>query len=200
MNACAPRRALRHIPLAGIAPQAWRNGGGRTRELLSWPSGEGWLLRISEADIEVDGPFSDYPGVERWFAVIEGAGVSLTFADGARRLMPGDPPLCFDGAAAPHGRLLAGSTRDLNLMCRHGRGAMRQAQPEIAWDEAYTMRGLFTAVAGLWSDANEHIALPASTLLWDAATGPTAWTFEPAASGPVVAGWWLGFTPQGSRP
>ena len=30
---------------ADVAPQAWRNGGGSTRELLAWPAGADWRLR-----------------------------------------------------------------------------------------------------------------------------------------------------------
>ncbi len=40
-----------------VAPQPWRNGGGQTRELLAWPTGADWKLRISRADIESDGRF-----------------------------------------------------------------------------------------------------------------------------------------------
>ena len=115
-----PRTTLQRVALDAAAPQPWRNGGGRTRELLSWPSAEGWRLRISVADIEADGPFSAFEGVRRWFAVVEGAGVALAFADGERICRRGDAPLAFDGAAAPGCRLLDGPTRDLNLMARGG--------------------------------------------------------------------------------
>ena len=69
---------------ADIAPQRWRNGGGWTRELLAWPDAAGWQVRLSVADVERDGPFSAFPGVQRWFAVLEGEGVELT-VDGERR-------------------------------------------------------------------------------------------------------------------
>jgi uncharacterized protein len=39
------------VRVAEIAPVAWRNGGGVTRELLAWPDPEDWLLRVSVADI-----------------------------------------------------------------------------------------------------------------------------------------------------
>ena len=83
-----------------VAPQAWRNGGGQTRELLAWPAGGDWKLRISRADIDADGPFSAFPQVQRWFTVLRGAGVVLKFADFERTLKIGDAPLHFDGAAA----------------------------------------------------------------------------------------------------
>ena len=32
----------------------WRNGGGVTRELLAWPHGADWRVRISVAEIDAD--------------------------------------------------------------------------------------------------------------------------------------------------
>src|SRR5579871_5567956 len=59
--------------------QPWRNGGGRTSELLTRPMGaRDWRLRISLAEVDRDGPFSAFPGIERWFTVIDGTGVRLT--------------------------------------------------------------------------------------------------------------------------
>ena len=50
----------RLIALAATPPQPWRNGGGVTRELLAWPAGGGWQVRVSVAEIEADGPFSPF--------------------------------------------------------------------------------------------------------------------------------------------
>ncbi len=120
------------VRAAEVATKAWRNGGGRTRELLTWPAGPDWSFRLSLADIAADGPFSAFPGVQRWFAVIEGAGVILTLADGERRVTPRSEPLCFDGAEAPECRLVEGATRDLNLMLRGGaRGCLRRASSGV---------------------------------------------------------------------
>jgi uncharacterized protein len=186
---------MHSIPLASIALQAWRNGGGSTRELLCWPSAEDWSLRISVADIDADGPFSSFPGIERWFAVIEGAGVTLSFPDNKRQLVPGDAPLRFMGTPAPVCRLLNGATRDLNLMTKRGQGAMRQAQSGVDWNEPFVMRGLYAAVDGRWSCGNEHGDALANTLLWSDVKTSTAWRFESATTTAAVTGWWLGFTP-----
>ena len=70
--------ALKHVRVVDTAPQAWRNGGGSTRELLAWPAGADWRVRVSVAEIGADGPFSAFDGVERWFAVLSGAGVVLS--------------------------------------------------------------------------------------------------------------------------
>ena len=186
---------LQLIQAAQIQPQPWRNGGGRTRELLAWPSVHDWALRISLADIDADGPFSAFTGVERWFTVIEGAGVTLAFGDIEQRLTPGDTPLCFDGAAAPGCRLLNGATRDLNLMSRRGRGIMRAVATGVEWNEGFAMRGLFAAVAGRWSSAGAQCTVPAMTLLWATTSAEANWRFESDNPQATIPGWWLGFRP-----
>jgi hypothetical protein len=110
----------------------WRNGGGRTRELFAWPPGPDWQLRVSLADIDADGPFSAFPGVQRYFAVLQGAGVQLTLAGQAQRLTSGDDALAFDGALAPGCELLAGPTRDLNLMLRGLAGEMHRTERPLS--------------------------------------------------------------------
>jgi len=196
--------SARCIAVEDISPRAWRNGGGRTREMLAWPSAKDWMLRVSVADIDTDGPFSTFPGVQRWFAVIAGAGVCLGFLGRERCLVAGDAPLNFDGGVAPDCRLLDGPTRDLNLMLRCGRGTMRPAQPAVAWgsstDEAFAMRGLFAAVAGRWSDGCDSMTVAAQTLLWGNTASTAPWTFRPDQTVSTIAGWWLGFTPEGASP
>lgn len=179
-----------------VRPEPWRNGGGRTRELLAWPSAAAWSLRISRADVERDGPFSAFPGVRRWFAVLEGAGVALTLGGLERPQRAEDPPLEFDGAAAPGCRLLAGPTVDLNLMVRGGGGAMRLAAAGRPWREPFVVRALYARVPGRWSDGERSVALGAHTLLWSAGHGGRAWSFEARAPA-AAAAWWLGHEPAG---
>ena len=187
-----------------VAPQPWKNGGGQTRELLVWPSPTDWSFRVSVADIEEDGPFSPFPGVERWFAVIEGAGVVLRFADGERRLGPGDAPLVFAGAAAPDCRRIDGPTRDLNLMVRGGRGRMESVEPGVAWTPGGGRCGLFAAVAGTWRCADgAESQVPARTLVWFHEPPAGALTFTPEGRGgssPIgPIGWWLAVRGDGTR-
>jgi len=178
-----------HVP-----PQAWRNGGGTTRELLCWPSTLDCALRVSVADITRDGPFSSFPGIERWFAVIEGTGVALGFGSSETPVRAGDPPLRFDGATAPACRLLAGPTRDLNLMLRGGEGALLIAEAGNDWKAPFTLRGLFTAGPGRWSGDGEIRTLNALSLLWSDSASSAAWSFTP--DDPGTRAWWLGFTPE----
>ena len=179
-----------------VPPQPWRNGGGRTRELLAWPSATDGALRISLADIDADGPFSTFAGVQRWFSVIAGAGVTLHFGDAPQRLTPRDAPLCFDGALAPMCRLLDGPTRDLNLMTRSGAGLMQAVRAGEAWTHAAPQRGVFCTAPGLWrcSDGRQqHLA--ARTLLWLSDASALGFSFVDS-SGPA---WWLAFDPLEAR-
>ena len=115
------------VHLAEVAATPWRNGGGVTRELAVGPANNDWQWRMSVAEVGASGPFSRFDGVTRWFAVLQGAGVSLTVrtpgdsgADGAseHRLTQHEPALCFDGGAATQCALLDGPTQDFNLMVR----------------------------------------------------------------------------------
>ena len=112
----------RTVALADVVPSAWKNGGGVTRELLAWPSPTEWVFRMSVAEVQADGPFSNFTGVQRWFAVLSGAGVRLRL--GAQvpyeehALTPASAPFCFDGELPVDCTLIDGATQDFNLMVR----------------------------------------------------------------------------------
>ena len=115
--------------LADVAATPWRNGGGITRELAVWPPQGDWQWRISVAEVAVSGPFSRFEGVERWFAVLSGAGVRLDIAGHAYTLDDNSAPLQFDGGSDTQCTLLGGPTQDFNLMVRGAgvRAAARSA-------------------------------------------------------------------------
>jgi environmental stress-induced protein Ves len=186
------------IDAESVAAQPWRNGGGRTRELLVWPATGDWQLRISRADVDAHGPFSAFPRVQRWFAVLRGNGVVLSFANTNHELKAGDAPLHFDGGDAPDCRLIAGPTQDLNLMLRHGAATMRRTHRDEIWNEPFVQRGLYTTVPGQWSNGVQTRAVSANTLLWAASESTGAWRFEPDGIEPPGTAWWLGFTPAGA--
>jgi hypothetical protein len=176
--------------------QPWRNGGGRTRELFTWPGGDApWQLRISVADIDADGPFSAFDGVDRWFAVLQGAGVELDLPGGRRTLTCSSPPLRFDGRAAPGCRLIAGPTRDFNLMLRHraGQALLQEARPGEPWAPGAPLRGLFTTAA---LQLQVEGALPQPVAAWSlllaTSPAPRPWTID--ALPPGARALWLAFT------
>lgn len=174
------------VALADCVATPWRNGGGITHDLLTWPApGEGWQLRVSIALIDRAGPFSRFDGISRWFTVLDGAGVRLTLPAGPVTLRPGDAPLHFDGAAAPGCELLAGPTHDLNFMAPvgAGRSLLRQAVPGEHIDRPTRWRGLYTAAPARLRIGTALHSLAAGTLAWSAdGDGPT-WQF--AEGGPA---------------
>ena len=112
------------VGLDAAAAQPWRNGGGTSRELLVWPAGQVWKARVSVADVGKAGPFSAFPGVERWFAVLEGDGVALRVGAGEQRLGTDSPAFRFSGDMQVDCDLVGGPTRDLNLMTEPGKGRL----------------------------------------------------------------------------
>ncbi len=188
---------MRSIVTAQVKPQPWKNGGGFLRELLLQPAGDAWQIRVAVADIEADGAFSEFAGVQRWFTVLHGAGVELR-VDGrdrsadVHRVVPGSAPLCFDGGAATHCRLIGGRVSALNLMLRGARGraeAVVDGRDRIA---ASSSCGIYSMVAGL---CNGH-ALPADSLLWFD-TAPERLNFSANADDHArPSAWWLSATPE----
>lgn len=107
------------ISVDAVSPTAWRNGGGTSRELVAWPNPVDWTWRMSVAEVAKSGPFSQFEGVQRWFAVVSGAGVALQTGGLLHTLGSSSQPICFDGAADTHCALIDGATQDFNLMVRH---------------------------------------------------------------------------------
>jgi uncharacterized protein len=96
----------------------WKNGGGITHEVIRAPvTGDPFLWRVSVADIESSGPFSDFTGYRRHMVLLRGRGLMLRFGTGDHcRLQKVGDSTQFDGAAAPHCDLLDGPCVDLNFM------------------------------------------------------------------------------------
>ncbi len=104
------------IKLQDIPPSPWKNGGGTTQALVCWPNSTEWIFRMSVARIDSDGPFSEFKGVSRWFAVLQGEGVALQFPEKRVVLGAKDSVIQFSGNAPCHCCLTNGPTLDFNLM------------------------------------------------------------------------------------
>ena len=101
----------------------WKNGRGTTYEVATSPDGSGTAdfdWRISFADVDTDGPFSSFAGIDRVIVVVEGQQMVLTI-DGRRYALEPHQPLGFAGESFTRCQLPAGPTRDLNVMTRRGR-------------------------------------------------------------------------------
>ncbi len=190
-------RVLGRIAAEDVAPQRWRNGGGWTRELLTWPPPPAaWQLRISLATIDAAGPFSVFPGVQRSLALVSGAGLLLNIDGHLQHLYPGADPVHFAGTAAVQAEPLAGPSVDLNLMSSAGHGALLRTTNLGTWSSPCPQRGLYSCVAGTLHAGGNSLAVAPDSLIWLAEAAGQPLRFAPAAPAPAVtAAWWLGYTP-----
>lgn len=79
--------------------------------------GDPFVWRVSIAQIDSSGPFSDFAAYNRKMVLLKGDGALLEFADGRQRALRRAGDLAeFDGALATHCTLLGGPCVDLNLM------------------------------------------------------------------------------------
>ena len=129
----------------------WRNGGGETREIISFPPGEQtFSWRISIATIAADGAFSLFPGVDRAITLLSGEGVELTAAGSFSQLLQQNQPFVFAGEEQIDARLTGGVSSDFNVMTRR---ATHQADVRVsseAFSPAPTAAGVVHVLAGEW--------------------------------------------------
>ena len=116
----------RHAPPAQarrLCRMPWKNGGGQTTEIAAHPAGASLAdfdWRVSIAEINADGPFSAFAGVDRTLVLLAGAGVRLTGTTHMAELRVPYEPYAFSGDDATACRLVDGPVRDFNLMLRRG--------------------------------------------------------------------------------
>lgn len=187
---------LRHVSEAPL--RSWKNGGGTSRDLLLWPDEHAPWLQIAVADLTRDGPFSPYPGVDRWFGLLQGTGVELTWRHAVRRLHAGHALLHFDGGDAPTCRLTGGAASALNVLHyrERGRVAVRSAAPLSQPPEGYDFFALFVREgARLQPQTTGPIELPPWSLVW----GERVSLHLELAAGDAHA-WWVGFDERSTAP
>jgi environmental stress-induced protein Ves len=106
---------LRLLRQADYASRPWRNGRGISRDIAS---GAGWQLSL--ADIDRSGPFSDFTGSLRLFAVVAGSVVLHLSGGQSIACDAASPIVAFDGGAPPECEVVAGPARALNLVVPAG--------------------------------------------------------------------------------
>jgi environmental stress-induced protein Ves len=109
---------MRVIRQADFTAIPWKNGGGITREVWRVPAAGRFSCRLSVAQIDRAGPFSDFAGYERTLVLLRGAGVRLSFGGGqAAALRDIGAWVAFDGGMATDCDLAGGGPcTDLNFM------------------------------------------------------------------------------------
>ena len=177
----------RLIQYASLRPTPWKNGGGVTTELAMSPPGAGlddFDWRVSLASIAEDGPFSQFPGVDRTLVLVAGDGVLLDFGDERVVLSPSEPLVEFSGEDPVHATVHGQSTLDFNVLTRRGRYRHR-IEPFVVCGSVPLPRRSGTTLVFLADgeslsvgSARERLALVRYDLL--VLDGEQAWTLESA--------------------
>ena len=174
----------------------WKNGGGHTAEIATFPKGSdfaSFVWRVSIADVLQDGPFSPFAGVDRTLVLLAGGGIRLTGESPSIELRTAFEPIIFSGDTSLQCSLLAGPVRDFNLMVRRGKArgnivVCRDGGGGIATADTYICHAAAGA-AECMVEGHPSIALPAShTLLVTSGkdTAAPALRVRPLAPGAVA--------------
>jgi environmental stress-induced protein Ves len=174
------------IPFAGLEPAPWKNGGGSTTELAIAPPGasiDKFDWRISLATIAADGPFSQFGGVDRSLALVDGAGVWLDIdQDGRFELSEEEPLIEFAGESHVCATLSGGPTTDFNVMTRRERCHHKLGRRVLDGSAEFAPRGdisiLFLAEGdslSVCSDSERIGMVRYDALVFDS---NTVWTLE----------------------
>ena len=122
----------------------WVNGRGTSYEIASDRNEAGeWTWRLAMAPVNEDGPFSRIECVNRYLAVVEGAGMLLSVDRKKLQCLPMQV-VRFRGDAITEATLTDGPILDINLMVRR-----KEADGEMA----------IVATAGLLNRASSVVAV-----------------------------------------
>lgn len=172
---------MQRFSRAQLQPTPWKNGGGSTREIASWPPGAGlgaFDWRVSIATIAAGGPFSVFAGVDRTIMLLEGDGVRLHAADSGldHRLDTPFAPFAFSGDLALDCTLLGGASDDFNVMSRRARCEAEVRVLAGAQSLPVASGGLLVSLRGRWQAGDQALAVGEGLWWADAAM---AWTLTP---------------------
>ncbi len=174
----------------------WKNGGGTTCEIASWPPTAGidaFDWRVSIATIAASGPFSVFTGVDRTIMLLQGDGMRLQAQGIEHRLDQPNLPFAFSGDLPLDCTLLGGASSDFNVMSRRqrGRAEVRVLSGAVTLDAAPA--GLLMSLRGNWQAGDQPIA-EGEGLWW--ADDALGWSIEPADAGAlIVVMRWTASTP-----
>jgi environmental stress-induced protein Ves len=113
----------RVLPPSSYRRVPWKNGLGSTLEIATDAEapGDSWTWRLSFADVPARAPFSRFPGIDRYIAVLDGAGMTLEHAGRRIRVPREREAYAFAGEADVVGEPDGAGVRDANLMVDRSR-------------------------------------------------------------------------------
>lgn len=114
---------------------SWKNGGGSTTELLRIPKDtDHFTVRFSVAVVSSDGPFSQFPDIDRTLLILKGEGVNVN----GEILTPLSPAFQFNGESEIQCTLINGPVKDFNVMVKRGFAkvsAEKMIDPEVKCED-----------------------------------------------------------------
>ncbi|WP_338562422.1 HutD family protein [Erwinia sp. E_sp_B01_3] len=129
----------------------WRNGGGETREIISFPpEATDFSWRISIATLATDGAFSRFHGIDRVITLLEGEGVELNAEGKYRQQLLRHQPFAFAGEDQIHARLSGGVSSDFNVMTRRDTHRADVGVISEAFSPDSAASGVVYVLAGEW--------------------------------------------------
>ena len=137
---------MRVLRAQDYVTRPWKNGGGTTREIVTFPEGSGydtfeWL--VSAAHVGRDGPFSNFPGVDRSMVILSGTAMALHGLGSAPVVLtPVTAAYAFPGDVPVTATLTDGPVEDLNLMTRRAIFAHSMLRVALTQPVAVLARGV----------------------------------------------------------
>lgn len=169
---------MHKISFQDLAITPWKNGAGTTRQILIHPADatlDNFAFRVSAADVNTLGPFSDYRGIQRSLAVLTGTGLTLAMADGhSMSFIPKCTVVDFEGGQAPVTTACPEPVLDIGVMSRTGIYSHSFAQTNYACQQTHHV----TAAHGLLfclnnqpvifqSDTNRYVLQPFDAIVFE---------------------------------
>lgn len=159
-----------HFTFDTLPVSPWRNGGGETREIISYPPGQtDFDWRISIATIAQDGPFSAFPGIDRSITLLSGDGVHLQALPDIRHALTAiGEPFSFSGDIALSARLAGGITTDFNVMTRRTACSARVIPVRENLRISHEKGGAMYVIRGEWQMPDGAIIGAGEGFVWSA--------------------------------
>lgn len=145
----------------------WKNGGGLTYEIATFPVGAGiddFEWRVSIAEVASSGPFSHFDGCDRILTVLDGQLELRFIADGGNTVLCPGQSLWFPGDVAVMGNPIVGPVRDLNVMVRRGRWLATVTPWRPSLGTTIEMQLFFASSPDKWLGSRDAELLDASKI------------------------------------
>ena len=106
-----------HLLASEYTSMPWKNGKGITREVAKSYDDNGLIWRLSSANITQDGPFSNFPNLNRISTVTIGVGMRLIDTNTHAKVLASlYKPILFSGDQPLEAQLIDGPIQNFNVI------------------------------------------------------------------------------------